>query len=61
MPKKTVKDYLETIAERLQEDIGYPFPDDSTVDPTQAFSYGLAIGTLLKLADTFKESPDGPK
>ena len=61
MPKKTVKDYLETIAERLQEDIGYPFPEDSDVDPTQAFSYGLAIGTIMRLAEHYEESQDGPK
>lgn len=44
-----VSKYLSEICYKLLKDSGYPYPPDTAVDPTKAFVYGLATGTLLDL------------
>lgn len=51
--------HLRQIIDRLQSDSGYPYKAGDRADPTRAFAYGLAIGTLESLAKEWERRLNG--
>lgn len=51
----TIAEYLKEITTKVMADSGYPYPEGAKVDPNKAFAYGLAIGTLIKLEQEWRD------
>lgn len=58
MPK-SVAEHLRDIALKLQQDIGYPFPEDGRVSSDEQgmkiYAYGIAIGSIYKAISEYEE------